>query len=383
MLVAGMVKIRPTRDIFRSDKRMDLSINADLIDHLRETSEYYEIVYPNLRDSRGELVEPKWKRKKEAYFKAINTLKDLNWSVVTAEDAMKLRWISHSISSEIEEFALTGTTQKLERMKALAGDAPPYIDLFKSVFGVGIMKALELYKSGYRSLEDIPGRSLTYAQRLGLEHYDDLRQPIPRYQITQIDARILSPIRITYPDWTVDITGSYRRGATVSSDIDILVTGTDMDTFLNKLAPLHLVSLAKGKRKFMGLCTIEDVTRRIDVRVFDREHYPTAMLYFTGSARFNVLMRERANSLTFLLSEYGLYYADGERAEVYTEADIFLALDVAYLAPAQRGDNLSALTTGTTYDQLLASLPARKALKKPKAQRKAKEFSVTKPPFVF
>ena len=58
------------------------------------------------------------------------------------------------------------------------------IALFGEVWGVGPATALKLYEKGYRSLEDLKNEpSLTKAQRLGLQFFDDIKTRIPRHEV--------------------------------------------------------------------------------------------------------------------------------------------------------------------------------------------------------
>lgn len=71
--------------------------------------------------------------------------------------------------------------------------------------------------------------------------------------------------------------------------------------------------LALGKKKFMGVARVgaKGVPRRLDVMVTPPEEYWFAILYFTGSAAFNVAMRGHALTLGMTLNEHGLARMEG------------------------------------------------------------------------
>ena len=46
--------------------------------------------------------------------------------------------------------------------------------------------------------------------------------------------------------------------------------------------------------------------RHIDIIVTDPKSYPFAVLYFTGSAGFNIKMRQHALQKGYSMSEYGI-----------------------------------------------------------------------------
>ena len=99
---------------------------------------------------------------------------------------------------------------------------------------------------------------------------------------------------------TVTIVGSYLRNHPDSGDIDILITHLDNDIniykrFISRLGDVGYISelLAYGNKKFMGLAKLSGhkYHRRIDVLYTPIEEYPFALLYFTGSGRFNTAVR--------------------------------------------------------------------------------------------
>ena len=66
-------------------------------------------------------------------------------------------------------------------------------------------------------------------------------------------------------------------------------------------------TLANGKNKFMGICKLNDKlpARRIDILVSNEDNYYFALLYFTGSYKFNIYMRNISLEKGLSLSEYG------------------------------------------------------------------------------
>jgi DNA polymerase/3'-5' exonuclease PolX len=97
-----------------------------------------------------------------------------------------------------------------------------------------------------------------------------------------------------------------------------------------------------GTTKYMGVCKLRPnaTGRRIDIRIVTSSSLGAALLYFTGSDKFNKIMRYFANQRGFTLNEYGLYeYINGVKGELVpaeTEEDIFSILNTVYLTPEQR-----------------------------------------------
>ena len=99
----------------------------------------------------------------------------------------------------------------------------------------------------------------------------------------------------------------------------------------------------------MGVCkvpTIENaLARRIDMKVYPKEQFPFALLYFTGSAHLNRSMRLFADKKGYTLSDHGLIptvKAGGSKVSrgiaipCKTEEDIFKALGLPFKTPAER-----------------------------------------------
>ena len=82
-----------------------------------------------------------------------------------------------------------------------------------------------------------------------------------------------------------------------------IVNSLRQDNFL-------IEDLSLGNTKYMGICKLNNksISRRIDIRYFNRkESYGAALLYFTGSKKFNKSTRQKAINLGLKLNEYGLF----------------------------------------------------------------------------
>jgi len=146
-----------------------------------------------------------------------------------------------------------------------------------------------------------------------------------------------------------DIAGSYRRQEESSGDIDVLVESRpdfNMDGLIQILQPIIPAILAKGSTKTMGVIQISASYNghRIDIRLIDPKSYAAALMYFTGSQYFNILMRRRAIELGLKLNEYGLYDHNGQSLPISSEEDIFRILKIAYIPPIERTKNIPNLT---------------------------------------
>jgi DNA polymerase/3'-5' exonuclease PolX len=267
------------------------------------------------------------------------------------------------------------------------------------VHGIGPAKAQELFADHKISsvaelrarlaAEPVPGMAnlkLNKAVLAGLRYYEDLQQRIPRAEVEAIVNIVREHAERVAPGVTVQAVGSYRRGSASSGDVDILVTHDDddigrnlKDILLESLASVGLISaeLAGGFEtkkdelikqeigngaawsvSFMGIVKLPEhlappglprplLHRRMDIKVYAKRLEPYALLYFTGSERFNRSMRHWAKMNYKSLSDRGLVPCYDTRAgaphapysesfDATTEADVFAALSLDYVAPADR-----------------------------------------------
>jgi DNA polymerase beta len=200
-------------------------------------------------------------------------------------------------------------------------------------------------------------------QLLGLKYFNELEEKIPRSEMCEYDELLKNVCNKIDPTGVLQysINGSYRRGNLVSGDIDVLITATDgkqsyyrqnLKESLIKMGVIEAV-LADGDKKFMGITRLSKshTARHIDIMDTDLYSYPFAVLYFTGSGSFNVLMRNHALKLGFSLNEYCLSDKNSKKtidseiimdkigkSKFEEERDIFNFLGLVYVEPEKRND---------------------------------------------
>ena len=101
---------------------------------------------------------------------------------------------------------------------------------------------------------------------------------------------------------------------------------------------LSLGGKGESKNVFMGICIgSSGINRRLDIKVYTKEEFPFAVLYFTGNAFFNRSMRLFAKKKKLHLSDKELSYRNtGKKIICKTEEDIFKALGIEYKTPKER-----------------------------------------------
>lgn len=302
--------------------------------------------------------------KARAYAKVIQQLRNYTGPPIrTMDDVKGIAGIGASIHAKIAEILATG---HLEAASAVRRDAElPHKEFWTTIYGIGPVKAaeiaalrppLETYDDLRRAVAATPSL-LNDKQKIGLKYAEDTTLRIPRAEMDQHAERIRAAAAAVSPAFTAEVVGSYRRGAADSGDIDVLLTLPATTTAAERkrlftalcdhvLADGYVTdTLAKGDKKFLGYCRIgapgaaRAHARRLDLLMTPKEEYAYALLYFTGSDRFNVAMRQKALALGYTLNEHTLTPTrDGVPAvpPMETEQDIFRFLEMTYVAPPQR-----------------------------------------------
>ena len=135
------------------------------------------------------------------------------------------------------------------------------------------------------------------------------------------------------------LAGSLRRKAQEAKDIDIVVIPSNVNRLVMAIYDLAGTHKLKGSGKHHIPFALKDnIMVRVDVYVATLLTYASTLLIYTGPKEFNIMMIKHAKRLGLSLHADGLKSAvDGVPLEpVVTEAGIFEALRLPYLAPEGR-----------------------------------------------
>jgi DNA polymerase/3'-5' exonuclease PolX len=175
--------------------------------------------------------------------------------------------------------------------------------------------------------------SLTHTQKIVIIYHKDLIKQVPRAEI----AKHVEFIQQFAP--TTMAAGSYRRGKPYGSDIDVIVRET-IDDVVKKLTDAGYIkdTFVQGNKKFSGVVKLPgyNTHRHLDIVFTTPRSYPFALMYFTGSKRFNIRMRLKARTKGLKLNEYGLFNGFVQVGNIQTERDIFKLLGIPYVEPKDR-----------------------------------------------
>lgn len=127
-------------------------------------------------------------------------------------------------------------------------------------------------------------------------------------------------------EWAM-VCGSIRRRRPEVGDIDVVVIG-NLDRLRNPGLPWRYVD--GGAKK----CTLDYHGRQVNVLCSDIAGLGAAVLYFTGNATFNLIMRRKAKAKGWKLNEYGLW--DGDKRIASDESEIMKMLGLEWHEPEDR-----------------------------------------------
>jgi DNA polymerase (family 10) len=260
----------------------------------------------------------------------------------------KLPGVGKTIAGRIRELAETGTCAYLEELEARF---PPTLHEVLGVQGVGMKTAIALFTTmQIASLAELEaavddGRLATFP-RLGKKSIDNIKRGILAYKgrgtrtpigtALPLAREIVAFLQEHTPAADLAYAGSLRRAEPTVGDIDIVCTSDDPDTVIEAFVKWDRAEavLAEGSTKASiwlagGL--------QIDLRVLPADRYGNLLQHFTGSREHNIQLRELAVRKDLRVSENGIVdLANGRTILCRTEAEVYAAMGLAYIAPEMR-----------------------------------------------
>ncbi len=204
---------------------------------------------------------------------------------------------------------------------------------------LGIKSKEELVKHAKSgAIASLPGFGERLVQSVlgALETGQEKKRRHDRKAIEPIAKKLIKILKSTKGVTSAEIAGSYRRKNETVGDLDILVLGEKAAAEAEKnllKAFRNTTVLANGETKISFMIFPENL--QVDIRFVPPDSYGAALLYFTGSKDFNVMMRKVAIGKGYLLNEYGLF-KDGEYIAGKTEEEVFKKLNLPITPPNKR-----------------------------------------------
>ena len=294
-----------------------------------------------------------------AYRNAARTVKGLNEPIADlANEGPKalteLQGIGKNVAEKIVVICETGELPQLNEMRE---EVPAGVVMMLRIPGIGPKKVAALYKELHLETLDqlkeaaengdvakLKGFGQKTAETIleGLEHIEQAGLRVYLADAMPFVEEIVEDLSKCEAITQVTVAGSFRRRRESIGDLDVLATSTDSAAAMKALAEHRLVEkvLVQGETKQrVRLSPVFDGSARLemDLRVVPDESYGAAMQYFTGSKEHNIAVRRRALDRGLSVNEYAVT-RDGQYVCGRTEAEVYAAVDLAWVPPELRED---------------------------------------------
>jgi DNA polymerase (family 10) len=276
-------------------------------------------------------------------------------AVIEGERLGEVAGVGKALEEKIIEFVSTGRLPYYETLKAefpeglfamfeLQGLGPKKIKVLWEQLGVTTVEQLEGACCDGR-VADLKGFGAKSAANI-LSAIEARKKYAGSFRFGDIASeaeQLLEQLKNLPGVLHATIAGSYRRRKETVHDLDFLVaarsSGPVSDFFVTHAAVESVLARGETKSSVRLRSGIQ-----ADLRVVSPSQYPSALNYFTGSKEHNIALRSRALSRGWTLNEYRL--APDEKSKVaaqpippiYSEEDLYRALDLDYIEPELRED---------------------------------------------
>jgi DNA polymerase (family 10) len=285
-----------------------------------------------------------------AYRNAARTVEMLGPSVQTlleeGRDLSELPGIGHDLAGRIAEIVHEGTCELREQLRR---ELPADIDKLLRIPGLGPKRVKLLFdERGIHTpeqllaaaqagqLHTVHGLGDKAEQRI-LEAVQAQLSKKKRFGI-DVAARIVEPLVLylrQYPaTGQVEAAGSYRRMKETVGDIDIVASSAQTAQVTRHFVEYGAVTRVLSHGDTRASVEVGDGVQ-VDLRVVEEASFGAAMHYFTGSKAHNIEVRKLAQKRELKLNEYGMFKGE-ERIAGMSEADVFAAVGLAFIAPELR-----------------------------------------------
>ena len=274
------------------------------------------------------------------------------------------------VLDKLETLLTTGNLQQLAQDNPEVWAEVAAVRDLTRIPELGEAKAKALYAQGIHSVAQLEAHPqvdqvINRKQLIGLRHYQDLAQRIPRAEmdqwnqlLTEIVACQADSLGLT--DVRASMVGSYRRGVADSGDVDFYVCANEQQTLMNAIVdtlvslemvqPEDIISGGVKKTMMIGRLDANHPARHLDIFVFPPPQFPFALMYATGSKDFNLAVRNYALQHGWSLSDQALRQGSPSgpvptpeelvdrlgQTEITSEQDIFDFLGIAWVEPEER-----------------------------------------------
>lgn len=318
-------KIRP--DMIETSSR---NLNFHLTNELEKLKNFYEVV-----NDKGRTI---------VYGNIVRTLRLLPFKVEKIEQIKDIEGFGEKSLEKVREILEKGGLDRVqnfnmnERINAMKN--------LTEVHGIGSHLAYKLFKKGITTYDMLvkfasenPG-FFNETQKTAIQLHNEIQLKIPRNEVREIADFVIKSLTSIDKNAKSEVCGSYRRQRELCGDVDLVIS-TETDNLLSHLVqtcPIitHIFSLSN--HKFIGVCKLKTLHRRLDIYCCKPSEFWFAVLYFTGSSNYNRLLRAAAGKSSLHLSNTNLTDLRSGRSvlEAKSEEDIIAFLGFPILSLQER-----------------------------------------------
>ncbi|AWP00734.1 putative DNA-directed DNA/RNA polymerase mu isoform 2 [Scophthalmus maximus] len=159
-----------------------------------------------------------------AFRRAAAVLKALPEPVTCMTQLRGLPCLGEHSLRVIKDILENGESNEVESMKQ--SERYKALKVLTGVFGVGAKTADRWIREGIHTLHQLrdSGHALNRAQQAGVEHYDDLNQPVSMAEADAVGEIVEKAVVSVLPGAQITLTGGFRRGKPSGHDVDFLIT---------------------------------------------------------------------------------------------------------------------------------------------------------------
>lgn len=264
-----------------------------------------------------------------AYKYAADWCKKYNGDVLDVT-RVKIPGIGESLTSKIVEAYNTGKITQLEELRS---KYPVLTDLML-IPSVGQKRAHKLWLT-YRvkTREELKSKPIDARLREALEFSLINQRTYAIATVVSLTEPLLMALRAVTE--RVEVAGSVRRQKPTVKDVDIVATNENVIETINQFKRFGKVFTGESSDKKCSIFLYGSIQFQIDLRLFDKSCFGSAMNYFTGSKEHNVRLRSMAKNIGLLVNEYGIF-KDGVKIGGEKEEDLYNILNIPYIEPKDR-----------------------------------------------
>jgi DNA polymerase/3'-5' exonuclease PolX len=165
----------------------------------------------------------------------------------------------------------------------------------------------------------------------------------PREEVTPYVEQLAAELAVSNPGLEFYLGGSWRRGAPVIGDIDVLIVNEAGNLAPDLVSPgvelpEWVVWQRRGNRIANGSIICPDGDLHLDVWAVPPSATAAALMFVTGPGQLNQRQRARAKALGLALSQNGLFDREsGEQLDDGTsEERVYELIKWPWLSPVER-----------------------------------------------